>query len=420
MTTDGAPATGSTGAALTRADVAQRSGVDAAFIDRLCELGILSAAPDGTFREGDVRRARIVHALDASGLAVESIGEAIRLRVVDLGFVDEPAYSLFTGLTDVTFRDLAGQTGIPLEILLTVREAMGSPQPGPEDRVRELEMDALPAIRLQLEQGVRPEVIERSLRASGESLRRIAEIEADWWLNEVLRPILASGVSLAEVGPRTAAFSNELMPLAERQLIALYRGQQSQSWMKNFFEGFEAGMTRAGLYKPADRPPAICFLDLSGYTRLTEERGDSAAAELAAQLSRLVQRTSARHGGKPVKWLGDGVMFYFRDPGPGVLAALEMVEGAAEAGLPPAHVGLHAGPVLFQEGDYFGRTVNTAARIADFARRGEVLVTDEVVAATQVKGVEFEAIGPVELKGLSEAISLHAARRAGGAAGSTR
>lgn len=405
---------------LTRADVAQRSGVDPALIDRMCELGILTAGEDGTFREGDVRRARIVHALDASGLPLDSIGEAIRRGLIDLGFVDEPAYSLFTGLTDLTFRDLAEQTGIPLEVLLTVREAMGSPQPAPEDRVRELEMGAIPAIQLEIEHGIRPEVIERTLRASGESLRRMAEVEADWWLNEVLRPILASGASLAEVGPRTAQFSNELQPLAEQQVIALYRGQQSQSWMKNFFEGFEVGMSRAGLFKPVDRPPAICFLDLSGYTRLTEERGDSAAADLAGQLSRLVQRTSTKHGGKPVKWLGDGVMFYFRDPGPGVLAALEMVEGAQEAGLPPAHVGLHAGPVLFQEGDYFGRTVNTAARIADFARRGEVLVTDEVVAATKVKGVEFEAIGPVELKGLSEAISLHVARRAAGAPGATR
>ena len=130
--------------------------------------------------------------------------------------------------------------------------------------------------------------------------------------------------------------------------------------MKNFFEGFEVGLAQAGLYEAVERPPAICFLDLSGYTRLTEERGDAAAADLAGRLSRLVQKTSAQHGGKPIKWLGDGVMFHFRDPGPGVVAALEMVDGAREAALPPAHVGLHAGPVLFQEGDYFGRTVNVA------------------------------------------------------------
>jgi adenylate cyclase len=105
-------------------------------------------------------------------------------------------------------------------------------------------------------------------------------------------------------------------------------------------------------------------------------------------------------------------MFFFRDPGPGVQAALEMVAGAKEAGLPPAHVGLHAGPVLFQEGDYFGRTVNVAARIADYARQGEVLVSDEVVAASQVPAIAFDPIGAVELKGLTEAVSLHVARLA--------
>jgi adenylate cyclase len=261
--------------------------------------------------------------------------------------------------------------------------------------------------------GFRPEAIERLLRAWGDSLRRMADVEADVWMSDVLQPLFASGISFSEVGPRTRDFSNALQPLAERQIVALYHGQQSNAWLRNFFEGFEAGLSAAGLYNPVDKPPAICFLDLSGYTRLTEERGDAAAAELAGTLSRLVNRTSGQHGGKPIKWLGDGVMFHFREPGPGVLAALEMVEGAAEADLPPAHVGLHAGPVLFQDGDYFGRTVNLASRIADYARRGEVLVTDAVVEAARVPGVAFESIGPVELKGLTEAIPLSVARRAG-------
>ena len=115
----------------------------------------------------------------------------------------------------------------------------------------------------------------------------------------------------------------------------------------------------------AHRPPAVCFLDLTGYTRLTEERGDEAAADLAGTLAALVRRTSQEHGGQAVKWLGDGVMFLFPDPGPGVLAALDMVDGVATEALPPAHVGIHAGPIVFQEGDYFGRTVNVASRIAD-------------------------------------------------------
>ena len=127
---------------------------------------------------------------------------------------------------------------------------------------------------------------------------------------------------------------------------------------------------------------------------------------------RIVQRSSVAHGGRPVKWLGDGVMFYFREPGPGVVAALEMVDSLKEAGLPPAHVGLHAGPVLFQEGDYFGQTVNVAARIAEYARPGEVLVSQEVVDASEGSHVAFGEIGPVELKGVTSGVRLHAAHLA--------
>jgi adenylate cyclase len=396
----------------TREDVAARAGVDRAFVERLCELGILVPRRRDRFTEGDVRRTRILHALDAAGMPMEAVAEAIRRGIIELGFVDAPAYDNFTGLTDETFRQASDRTGIPFELLRSMREATGSPMPGEDDRLRELELDALPALQLQLEHGVRPHLLERGLRAMGDSLRRMAEVEADWWMSDVVRPVLASGASLAEVGPRTAGFSDAYQTLVERQIVALYRGHQANTWMRNFFGAFEEGMTRAGLYTPVERPPAICFLDLSGYTRLTDERGDAAAADLAGRLSRLVNRTSAQHGGKPIKWLGDGVMFHFRDPGPGVLAALEMVEGARESDLPPAHVGLHAGPVLFQEGDYFGRTVNIAARIADYARQGEVLVSDEVVAASAgMDGIRFEVIGPVELKGLTEAILLQVARR---------
>lgn len=396
---------------LTRADVAHRSGIDPSFIDRLCELGILNA-PEGSFTEGDMRRARILHSMSAAGLPLEAVGEAIQRGLVDLGFVDDPAYELFTGLTDETFAQVSARTGIPLEVLGAMREASGSAPPKPDDRLRTIELETLPALELEISNGMRPAGIERLLRAWGDSLRRMADVEADLWQSDVIAPIFARGGSFTDIGPTTAEFSNRLQPLAMRELFALYQGQQSQAWLRNFFEGFEIGLARAGLYTPVERPPAICFLDLSGYTRLTEERGDAAAADLAGRLSRLVNRTSGQRGGKPIKWLGDGVMFHFRDPGPGVLAAIEMVEGAAEAELPPAHVGIHAGPVLFQEGDYFGRTVNIAARIADYARRGEVLVTDDVVRATDMSEVAFDSIGPVELKGLSEAIPLSVARRA--------
>jgi adenylate cyclase len=106
------------------------------------------------------------------------------------------------------------------------------------------------------------------------------------------------------------------------------------------------------------------------------------------------------------------VMFYFREPAAAVPAALEMVAAVGRQGLPPAHVGIHAGPVVFQEGDYFGRTVNLAARIAEYARPGEVLVSQQVVDAADRGPVTFTEIGPVELKGVSGPLRLYTARHA--------
>lgn len=113
-----------------------------------------------------------------------------------------------------------------------------------------------------------------------------------------------------------------------------------------------------------------------------------------------------------MKWLGDGVMFYFRDPGSGVMAALDMASGVIDAGLPAAHVGLHAGPVVMQQGDYFGQTVNIASRIAGYARPGEVVVSQAVVDSAEGAPLAFTDLGEVELKGVAGTVHLHAARRA--------
>ena len=118
-------------------------------------------------------------------------------------------------------------------------------------------------------------------------------------------------------------------------------------------------------------------------------------------------------GGTAVKMLGDGVMFHFPDPADAVRCALHLIPEIDDAALPPARVGVHAGPVVFRDGDYFGRTVNLAARITDYARPSEVLVSQSVVESVgDADGVTFVEIGPVTLKGVSEPVVLHAARDA--------
>ena len=103
-------------------------------------------------------------------------------------------------------------------------------------------------------------------------------------------------------------------------------------------------------------------------------------------------------------------MLHFPHPGQGVAAALEMIDGVIQAGLPPAHVGLHAGPVIFQEGDYYEQTVNVAARIAAYAQAGEVIVSQAVIDASVGAPIVLEGVGPVELKGVTGAMQLFAAR----------
>lgn len=94
--------------------------------------------------------------------------------------------------------------------------------------------------------------------------------------------------------------------LTERALLVCH-AHQEHAWTENLIEDVENALDRAGLRSRMARPPTMCFLDITGYTRLTEERGDEAAADLAERLSRLVQHASDRFQGKVVKWLGDGV-----------------------------------------------------------------------------------------------------------------
>jgi adenylate cyclase len=395
----------------TRQEVAQRAGVDPDYLDRLVELRILTPDAAHAFSPGDALRARWLQSLERAGVPLDGIAAAIRDGALSFSFMDVTAYDRFAGLSGTTFHQLSAQTGIPLELLMVVREAVGFAEPRPEDTVREDELSVVPLIQLQLAKGFRPVVIERWLRVYADSLRRIAETEAAWWNSEVEMALVASGMTEGEMLVAQADLGSQMTPLIEQALLAIYHGQQEHAWSQVFVEHVEGALEAAGLHRRLDRPPAMCFLDLTGYTRLTEERGDEAAADLAARLAILVRRSAQEHDGTPVKWLGDGVMFYFREPAAAVLAALEMAEAVGRHGLPPAHVGIHAGPVIFQDGDYFGRTVNLAARIAEYARPGEVLVSQEAVDAADGGPVSFVEIGPVELKGVPGPLRLHIARR---------
>lgn len=388
----------------SREEAAERTGVEPAYLVRLVDLGIVAPDEPDRFSPGDVRRVLMARSFEDAGIPLDDVAAAFRRGDLSLDFLDAASYERFAPLAVETFQQVSDRTGIPLELLTVMREAIGMPEPAPDDLLREDELAIVPFIELHVAAGFRPRAMERLLRVYGDCTRRVAESEGAWWTSEVIEPALAAGKPTEAIAD--PEFADRSAPLSEQALLAMYHAQQARTWTANIIEAGEALMAKAGIYSRIERLPAMCFLDLSGYTRLTQERGDEAAADLAVTVHRLVQRGSAQHGGRPVKWLGDGVMIYFGDPGPGVRAALEMVDEVAGAGLPPAHVGLHAGPVIFQEGDYFGRTVNLTSRIADYARPGEVLVSKAVADASTEEGIAFADIGQVELKGVSGTVDL--------------
>ncbi|MEA2057797.1 MAG: adenylate/guanylate cyclase domain-containing protein, partial [Actinomycetota bacterium] len=146
------------------------------------------------------------------------------------------------------------------------------------------------------------------------------------------------------------------------------------------------------------------------FTHLTGRDGDEVAAAGAGDLVDVVRRTSVSWGGTLVKMLGDGAMLHFDDPTDAVRCSLALAEDIPDAALPRARFGVNAGPVIARDVDFYGQTVNVAARLVDYARPGEVLVTAEVADATETEDLTFTEIGPVSLKGVASLVTVFSAQ----------
>ena len=147
-------------------------------------------------------------------------------------------------------------------------------------------------------------------------------------------------------------------------------------------------------------------MDLSGYTSLTVERGDEHGAITSVRLGELADAVVRRKGGRVVKLLGDGVLLLFDSPCSAIETVAELAREMLKAGLPAAHAGLHAGPVVERDGDVFGTTVNVASRIAAHAPAGTVLVSQPVVLGCPELSDRFEPLGVVTIKGLADPMQL--------------
>lgn len=396
-------------ALLSEAELADRCGVDLEQVRRLVSVGILEAE-EGGFQRRDVMRARVVAQLETIGIEPEALAAALATGHLTLGYLESAGRR--HPRSDRTFRDVADDVGVPVETLQRLHVAFGLPRPEPDELVRQEDADALRVVPVLLAAGLAESDVLRFARVMGDSTRRLAQYIPHYFHATVeatyrrrgLRDNEAYEAAIREIGLRIGRSGEQLLGW-------LFRRHSEVFTVEHQFEHVETALEDAGVRRrPARRPEAAVFADLTGFTQLTEEAGDEVAAETALSLAQLASEVAAARGGAVVKLLGDGVYLHFDNPEDAVHAALDIVAGTEPRGLPPAHVGVSAGPMLYDEGDYFGRTVNLAARLANRASGGQVYVSEAVAEAVSMApgagGISFREVGTVELKGIATAVRI--------------
>lgn len=155
------------------------------------------------------------------------------------------------------------------------------------------------------------------------------------------------------------------------------------------------------------------FADLVGFTAFTDRHGDAAAADLADAFCRRICELNENHDAEEVKTLGDACMVRVPDGRCAAELGLEIVEAVGpEHGLPRVRVGIDAGAAVERRGDWFGATVNRAARIVALAEEGSVLVTDRVRRLGSTHGgLRYEPRGARHLKGIAEPVEVYRVER---------
>jgi adenylate cyclase len=160
-----------------------------------------------------------------------------------------------------------------------------------------------------------------------------------------------------------------------------------------------------------EAPHTFLLADISGYSLLTELEGDEFAAELALWFAEEVAEMAEEHGAELVKRMGDAVLVRTPDAAAAIELAMRLARG--ERALPSMHVGVHSGPALERDGEWWGATVNVTARVADAAEDGQVLVTEAAVRAAGEQGqAGLRAFGPLKLKNVTDPVWVHSAEPA--------
>ncbi|HLM50059.1 MAG TPA: MerR family transcriptional regulator [Solirubrobacteraceae bacterium] len=388
---------------LSLREAADRAGVSPATLRRWADRGIIPQH-DGAWTPAAVAHARIVARLRERGHTLAEIRQASDSGRLAFGYIEDlfpPAPS------GATLEEAAAETGLEPALIERIWTTVGFSQES-VGRLSEDDLQLLRYIAAVLASGFPLVAFLQLVRVYGQALAQMADAEVRLFHLYVHEPLMRDGVPGMEMAEEMEGLARELLPLASPIMDHIH-----QRYLQHFVEQDVIGHMETDLdgedaLDLGRLRVAIAFADLAGYTRMTEEAGEQEAVTAVERFQEAVADTLPDDA-RVIKTIGDEVMVVGSDPARVTDWAVGFQQLHTERPLP--RIGIHYGETLYRDGDYYGREVNQAARVAARAAGGEVLVTRPVVEHAGAH-LEFQPIGQVRLKGFSQPTELFVARPA--------
>jgi adenylate cyclase len=387
---------------ISLSEAARRSGVPASTLKRWAEEKIVPVRR-GRWTATVAAQARVVARMRERGYSLEDLRDAGREGRLAFGFTEETEGGM--SLTAV-----ARETGLEPELIERILVILGTPK----GRQRNLSPEDVAALRhcaRVLAAGFPLVAFLQLVRVYVQSMRRIADAEVRLFHLYVHEPLIRDAVPELEMAVEMGDLAADIMPLAAPLTEYLHN-----RYLRFFLEQDVVGHMEAGLeantaeIELGQVTMTLCFIDLTGFTRYTEEEGDMEALDVIENFVETVEATLPREA-TIVKTIGDEVMVVSPDAASLTEWAVEFLRRFPQR--PQPRVGIHCGEAVYRDGDYFGSQVNLAHRVVNRALAGEVLVTDRVAAAIEARDrLELEPIGQVSLKGFPVPTDLFVVRAA--------
>jgi adenylate cyclase len=388
---------------ISLSEASRRSGVSASTLKRWAGEKVLPVRR-GRWTAAAAAQARVVARLRERGHSLEELKRAGREGRLAFGFVED----LFPAADEqVTVEDVAAETGLEAELIERILVILGTPL-GRERLLSPEDVKALRHCARVLAAGFPLVAFLQLVRVYVQSMRRIADAEVRLFHLYVHEPLIRDALPELEIAEEMGELAADILPLAAPLTDYLHT-----RYLRYFTEQDVVGHMETDLDAAASHlgqvPVTLCFIDLTGFTRYTEEEGDLEALDVVENFVETVEATLPPEA-TIVKTIGDEVMVVSPDPASLTEWAVGLLDRFPER--PRPRVGIHYANAFYRDGDYFGTHVNLVHRVVDRAQAGEVLVTDAVTGSLSERGLTCEPIGEVNLKGFPVATPLYIVRRA--------